>query len=686
MLVSSSDSACAAEGHPSAARDAMLRLPPRRRVVAALALIVAAACVSSSSSHPLDPFHDLEDDPATPVVRGPGSFAKEAEASSGTSIDAADVVATAVDSWQPDARVAPLVDVAPADEESHPRDEDGGNTDDAVEALSGVSADEKPKANDDETNEERASTNTTEDSNDAEDESPPCAPCDGCSVDWVVASRTAQDPKSSCRGHGVCGSCVADLRSISGTYGLKQFPEGVTVKRETGASAATVLRAGNIFSKTERMEGMMEDGASTDAGGGGFGGDVANALGNASAVYEERGASPNASQVLGRSPFVKFVCIPGLPRHDTECKAGAPLPQQRRLIANTQSLQRLSDFCGLESISTRSWVAEVVGTAPAGLPLDPWKTHPHAVPVNQTAIFSSPAKGIALSALCSRPVEGPRLLAKAKSWEVTQAALFDFVFCAGDRHTQNVYVSEDASITLIDNDNLLGEQVYKPETGLERKCAVSSLFIPGTMESWRLRRSKFCGNLLGTLDYRCHVGPSGDVALPSKLETCLRHFAESPADALKTEFGMLELAYAETLRARSSDLLEFGFAEAIRLAGEPERLLSEAKKSERPVGKLWEELEEDEKAEMMAWRESVWRPTEPAVCHGLRANWEDAPFDYRKDRTFVGGNATADATGAQTRSFSTVPESETSSTKRRRLREESEGSLRRVARETNGTK
>ena len=342
----------------------MARVPRRRRVAAALALVVAATCAASSSGHPLDRFHELVDDPATTVVRGPGSVAKQAEASSGSG--AADAVAAAVDSWHADTRATPLADVAPAREASHGREEDGGNADDAIEAIVSSKALGEPK---------------------------PCAPCDGCSVDWAAASA---------------------------------------------------------------------------------------------------------------SPFVKFVCIPGLPRHGTECEPGVPTRAETRLVTNTESLQRLSDFCGLESISTRSWVARVVGTAPAGLPLDPWSVHPDPVPVNQTGIFSSPARGIALSALCSRPEEGPSVLESVPSHQVAQAAVFDFLFCAGDRHTQNVYVADDASITLIDNDNLLGEQVYKPESSApeSRACAISSLFLPGTMESWRLRRSKYCGNRLGTLDYR----------------------------------------------------------------------------------------------------------------------------------------------------------------------------------------
>ena len=303
-------------------------------------------------------------------------------------------------------------------------------------------------------------------------------------------------------------------------------------------------------------------------------------------------------------------------------------------MTNTLSLQRLSDFCGLESVSTRSWVARAKGVAPAGLPLDPWNDHPDPVPVDQIGIFSSPAEGAALSALCSSK-GGPEMLRAAKSHLVVEAALFDFVFCAGDRHTQNVYVDEDGSIRLIDNDNLLGQQVLDKKSG--RHCAVSSLFIPGNMESWRLRRSKYCGNQLGTLDYRCHVGPSGEVKLKPQLETCLRHFADADPEALQKEFGILEIAFARTLRRRSADLLEFGFSEAIVRAGKRERYASIRASLERPTNKTWDRLEESEKSKVQAWRDSMWRPTEPAVCHGLVPNWEGAPFDYRADETFAGG-------------------------------------------------
>lgn len=582
-----------------------------------------------SSSHPLDKFH--ESYPPSAIVRGPGSVAKAAEEGnddSSSTPSAVDVVDQAVSSWHTETHTVPLADVALSEGESQAREEDGGNTDDAIEKRLNEKEDDDGKDADEDgkdikaTNPLKADTRTAIKPSDTQDNV--CAPCVGCSVDWTAASKTAQSG-SGCRGHGECSHCFVDLNAINGTYGLKRFGSGNMVKRETGASAATVLKAGNIVSETlEALEGDTSNGNTTET---------------------------DSASNKKRNPFVKFVCIPGLPRHNTVCEPGISLPSQERLVTNTKSLQRLTDFCGLESVSTRSWIASVAGTAPAGLPLDPYSVHPTSVPLNQTGIFSSPAKGVALSALCSRPNEGPELLEQVKSHQVVQAALFDFIFCAGDRHTQNVYVSEDAQITLIDNDNLLGEQVYKSGSETtKRLCAVSSLFLPGTMESWRLRRSKFCKNMLGTLDYRCHVGPAGGIKLPDQLKTCLTHFKNTDPVETQKEFGFLELVYAETLQKRSADLLEFGFMEAIKKAGEPEKRIADAVKGERPVGKLWEELNEDEKAKMMAWRDSMWRPTEPAVCHGIKPNWAGAPFDYREDVAFVGGKHTVDVTGAQVES------------------------------------
>jgi hypothetical protein len=66
-----------------------------------------------------------------------------------------------------------------------------------------------------------------------------------------------------------------------------------------------------------------------------------------------------------------------------------------------------------------------------------------------------------------------------------------------------------------------------------------------------------------------------------------------------------------------------------------EREISVSHAEALPTNLTWDELEalgdESAKKEMMAWRESTWRPTEAPVCRGLTPKWDDAPFDYRVD-------------------------------------------------------
>jgi hypothetical protein len=239
---------------------------------------------------------------------------------------------------------------------------------------------------------------------DDDDDRPFCARCDGCVVNWTAASLAAESDVD-CRGHAPCGSCDLDLARINQKVSLASSANAA-VPRDEGASAASVLRAANY---------------STDA---------------------------------DAKPFVKFVCIPGLPRHGTECARGEPWEPEDRLVNNTLSLQRLSDFCGLESVSTRSWVARVRGVAPAGMPLDPRSAHPDPVPIDQRGIFSSPAPGVALSALCDLEEGGggggggaaAEMLREIPSHAVAEAALFDF----GAFFIYNSFYSITSFITFFD--------------------------------------------------------------------------------------------------------------------------------------------------------------------------------------------------------------------------------------------
>ncbi len=66
------------------------------------------------------------------------------------------------------------------------------------------------------------------------------------------------------------------------------------------------------------------------------------------------------------------------------------------------------------------------------------------------------------------------------------------------------------------------------------------------------------------------------------------------------------------------------------------------------LAKKWDEIPTSSDKDMFAaWRDSMWRPLEPAVCNGLRANWDNAPWDYRTDKSFVGGEEGADGIGIE---------------------------------------
>lgn len=53
-----------------------------------------------------------------------------------------------------------------------------------------------------------------------------------------------------------------------------------------------------------------------------------------------------------------------------------------------------------------------------------------------------------------------------------QAAIFDLLTSQCDRHAENVFVDNKLRLTLIDNDQMMGESW--------RKCGVDSIFLPTT--------------------------------------------------------------------------------------------------------------------------------------------------------------------------------------------------------------
>lgn len=67
------------------------------------------------------------------------------------------------------------------------------------------------------------------------------------------------------------------------------------------------------------------------------------------------------------------------------------------------------------------------------------------------------------------------------------------------------------------------------------------MFLPGNLESYRLRYSRF---FAGSLDYRCHVNDTRTVPLPAPVEECVRYFSGRSAEDLRREFNFTRIGEA----------------------------------------------------------------------------------------------------------------------------------------------
>ena len=232
------------------------------RAAPRLGLALVLVALAAARAHPLDRYHTVDADPATEqVVPGPGSVKKSSVRGATTDSGgdgAGAAIDAAVNSWQKDAHAATrLTDVNP--DAAAPKRTDGGNTNDAVEAASHHHAEDENESPPSDApapaptalapSEDASTTHTTSNSSSATPSSvvdgggghPACAPCVGCSVDWVAASAEAQRGVD-CRGHGACDGCDARLGRINGTFTMKKLGDQHP-KRDMGASSATVLRA-----------------------------------------------------------------------------------------------------------------------------------------------------------------------------------------------------------------------------------------------------------------------------------------------------------------------------------------------------------------------------------------------------------------------------------------------------------
>ena len=158
--------------------------------------------------------------------------------------------------------------------------------------------------------------------------------------------------------------------------------------------------------------------------------------------------------------------------------------------------------------------------------------------------------------------------------DIVRCAVFDLLFSEQDRHGQNVFVSEEGRVVVLDNEGSFGP--------------INSMLLPGgqKFEVYRIGYNAVCcGNLPGGkakncpgvpsatsapevwVDYRCHA-PSRFVGtgLPPGVEPFLRRVAAMSDAEVFEHYGMAHEKHAKVLKQRVADLLDGGFERALLLA------------------------------------------------------------------------------------------------------------------------
>lgn len=245
------------------------------------------------------------------------------------------------------------------------------------------------------------------------------------------------------------------------------------------------------------------------------------------------------------------------------------------------ALDAMAADANLSSATPRTWTEEIRAFLPAGgygEGPDAGEPDPSAGAKveNVKAQFYEPAPGVAVEAFFSEGASQRVLdLARRINHEdVVRCAVFDLLFSEQDRHGQNVFVSEEGRVVVLDNEGSFGP--------------INSMLLPGgqKFEVYRIGYNAVCcGNLPGGkakncpgepsatsapevwVDYRCHA-PSRFVGtgLPPGVEPFLRRVDAMSETEVFEHYGMAHETHARALKVRVADLLDGGFERALLLA------------------------------------------------------------------------------------------------------------------------
>jgi hypothetical protein len=245
------------------------------------------------------------------------------------------------------------------------------------------------------------------------------------------------------------------------------------------------------------------------------------------------------------------------------------------------ALDAMALDANLSLATPRSWTEEIRAFLPVGGYGDgPDAGEPDpsagAKIENVKAQFYEPAPGVAVEAFFSEGAS-TRVLDLAKRIrheDIVRCAVFDLLFSEQDRHGQNVFVSEEGRVVVLDNEGSFGP--------------INSMLLPGgqKFEVYRIGYNAVCcGNLPGGkakncpgtpsetsapevwVDYRCHApGRFVGTGLPPGVEPFLRRVAAMEDKEVFEHYGMAHRKHASALKQRVDDLLDGGFERALLLA------------------------------------------------------------------------------------------------------------------------
>ena len=153
------------------------------------------------------------------------------------------------------------------------------------------------------------------------------------------------------------------------------------------------------------------------------------------------------------------------------------------------ALDKLAEESGLSAATPRTWTEEMRSFLPvsAGDPAS-------GVKVDTKGQFCDVADGVSIEAFYDAGIS-KRSMGLTRSIphdDVVRAAAFDLLFSESDRHGQNVFVSESARLTILDNEGSFGP--------------VNSMLLPGgqKFEVYRIGYNAVCcGNLPGPDEQNC---------------------------------------------------------------------------------------------------------------------------------------------------------------------------------------